>query len=261
MTYRIGMGLTVALCFLIPLEATADNRIQLKIAAIDWCPQLCLKQQKPGYIRELVERIYDSTEYKLEISTYPWSRALTMVRQGRVDAVLSPAKAEAPDLKYPETEVGIQRMCFFTLSTNPWQYNGLKSLAGLQFGVATDTSLEELNEYAAQHPIQFQRQPYHERYILQQAQKLRRGRIDAFLFTYNSTRYELQQNGQWQDFKSVGCVSNAKVYMAFTPKREMQSKTEHMIKQFDQRMKTLEQTDTPAEIMRRYGLEYWKGNN
>ena len=49
--------------------------------------------------------------------------------------------------------------------------------------------------------------------------------------------------------------------MAFTPKREMQSKTEHMIKQFDQRMKTLEQTDTPAEIMRRYGLEYWKGNN
>lgn len=138
------------------------------------------------------------------------------------------------------------------------EYDGISSLAGLQFGVASDTSLEELNDYAALNPQQFQFQPYHERYILQQAEKLKRGRIDAFLFTYNSTRYTLQQNDQWSGFRNAGCVSNAKVYMAFTPNEDLHAKIRQMIAAFDQGMKQLEREAKPPLIMQRYGLEYWK---
>lgn len=240
------------------MQVFADNDDVIEIAAIDWCPQLCPGQQKPGYIRELVEQAYVSSGYKLSINTYPWSRALNMVRKGEVDAVLSPAKAEAPDLLYPDREVGIQRMCFFTLATSLWEFSGVNSLTGLQFGVAADTSLEELNEYAALNPQQFQFQPYHERYILQQAEKLKRGRIDAFLFTYNSTRYALQQIKQWSEFRSAGCVSSAKVYIAFTPHRDSDTKIRGMMAAFNQGIRQLEIKGKPASILKEYGLEYWK---
>tara|TARA_Y100000782_G_scaffold61255_1_gene67259 strand:+ start:607 stop:1374 length:768 start_codon:yes stop_codon:yes gene_type:complete len=244
--------------FLFSAQAVAEEQEVIEIAAIDWCPQLCPAHTNPGYITELVEQIYGSTNYHLNIKTYPWSRALSMVRKGEVDAVLSPARAEAPDLMYPHYEVGVQRMCFFTLASNSWEYDGVSSLAGLQFGVASDTSLEELNDYTALNPQQFQFQPYHERYILQQAEKLKRGRIDAFLFTYNSTRYTLQQADQWSGFRSAGCVSNAKVYMAFTPSEGLQAKIRQMMDAFDQGMKQLEREAKPPLIMQRYGLEYWK---
>ncbi|WP_154715120.1 transporter substrate-binding domain-containing protein [Neptuniibacter caesariensis] len=93
----------------------ADSKNTIKIAAIDWCPQLCPNQDQKGYIIDIVKEIYRDSGYQLEIETYPWSRALTMVRQGRVDAVLSPARAEAPALRYPQQEVGFQRMCFLMI--------------------------------------------------------------------------------------------------------------------------------------------------
>lgn len=113
--------------FLVATQAIADEQEVIQIAAIDWCPQLCPAHTNPGYIAELVEQIYGSSDYQLNIKTYPWSRALSMVRKGEVDAVLSPARAEAPDPIYPHYEVGIQRMCFFTLATNSW--NTMASVA------------------------------------------------------------------------------------------------------------------------------------
>lgn len=245
------------ICLTISPLLLADKTV-IRVASIDWCPQLCPEQSQKGYILDLVQSVFADSDFDIHVEIFPWSRALTMVKQGRVDAVLSPAKAEAPDLRYPQHEVGMQRMCFFTLKTSTWRYMGVQSLKGKQFGLAADTSLEELNDYTLSNPDQFQYQPYHERYILQQAKKIDRGRIDAFLFTYNSTIFELNKNSIGHKYKSAGCVSNANVYMAFSPAHDIQDKISKMLQHFDERMKEIKKTDQIAVIMQKYGLVDWR---
>lgn len=237
-------------CSFLPIKAET-----IKIAAIDWCPQICPNDSKPGYVVDLVKEMFRDSGYQLEINYYPWSRAIKLVLSGQADALLSPAKAEAPSLIYPNNEVGVQRMCFFTEQDSKWQYRGTKSLAGLQIGIATDTSIEELNSYVADNLMQFQFQPYHERYIVQNAKKLQKNRIDAFLFTRNSTVFELNKAGIWHQFKEAGCVSNAKIYMAFSPVASLKDKVSKLIKLFDHKMEAINGSFYKEELMHQYGLD------
>ena len=124
----------------------------LKIAAIDWCPQICVNELKAGYTVDLINKVYEDSLYELDIDVFPWARAIKYVSEGQYDALLAPAKKEAPDLVYPNFSVGSQRMCFFTSASNPWRYSGEESLVNMQFGIAFDTSIEELNQYIAKHP-------------------------------------------------------------------------------------------------------------
>jgi ABC-type amino acid transport substrate-binding protein len=145
-------------------------------------------------------------------------------------------------------------MCFFTEKESKWKYTGTASLKGLQIGIATDTSIEELNSYVIENPIQFQFQPYHERYIVQNAGKLKKKRIDTFLFTKNSTIYELKKAKLWHLYKETGCVSNAKIYMAFSPNGRLKAKVLKLIKHFDEQMDYLKQTDFTKRVMTSYQL-------
>ena len=240
---------------LFPLYSNASS---LSVAGIDWCPQICLNQKKPGYIVEIVNTIFDDSPYKVKIDYYPWSRAIKLTRGGKVRALLAPAKPEAPMLRYPAQEVGRQKMCFFTKIDSKWKYGGPESLKGLQIGVSSDTSLEELNGYLEQHPEQFQFQPYHERYIKQSAGKLDKNRIDSFLFTHNSTVYELNRLGIAHKYRNAGCVNTTNVYMAFSNKSANQQETTQMMVYFDKHILKLHEDGTVQRIMDKYKLKSWR---
>ena len=122
-------------------------------------------------IIELVHEVFKDSQYEITLNYYPWSRAIKNVLQGKSDALLYPAKAEAPSLIYPKLPVGTQRMCFFTKIDSDWTYTTPTSLKNMQIGIATDTSIEELNDYVKVHYEQFQFQPYHDRYVIQNARK------------------------------------------------------------------------------------------
>ncbi|NQY34655.1 MAG: transporter substrate-binding domain-containing protein [Alteromonadaceae bacterium] len=247
--------LVLILSILLPFLSKASS---LSIAGIDKCPQICVNKNKPGYIVEIVNTVFAESPYTIEVDYYPWSRAIKLVREGKVTALLSPAKAEAPDLRYPVQEVGRQQMCFFTGKDSIWQYTGPDSLKGQQIGVSVDSSIEELNAYLKQHPEQFQFQPYHERYLEQNAGKVSKNRIDSFLFTYNSTIYELNRLGIANNFRSAGCVSTTNVYMAFSNKGTNQQEITQMMAYFDQRMVQLHQKGIVQKIMDKYQLNSWR---
>lgn len=133
-----------------------ESKITIKVAAIDWCPQLCVDELFSGYINEIINEVYSDKRYFLKVDYLPWSRAIRALRQGDYDALLSPAKDEAPDLIFPKNAIGTQQMCFFTLKGNPWNYQDEDSLAGLNIGVARDTSVEELNVYMEKNQERFQ---------------------------------------------------------------------------------------------------------
>ncbi len=226
----------------------------IHIDAIDWCPQICLDSNHPGYVVELVKKIFENTQYQLSIHIFPWSRAIRNVSSGKADALLSPAKSEAPNLLYPELSVGYQQMCFFTLYKSNWRYDGISSLQGLQIGIATDTSIEELNNYVKDHPWQFQFQPYHERYLTQNIAKLEKGRIDSFLFTRNSTIFSLHQLHKQDYIKVAGCLSKVPIYMAFTPVASKQGKISMMMSVFDSKLAALKKTQYIKKLIASYHL-------
>ena len=229
----------------------------LTIAAIDWCPQLCPKETKSGYVLDLVHAIFADSPYEIKVRYYPWSRAIQLTRYGAVHALLSPAKAEAPDLKYPHEEIGVQRMCFFTKYDSNWQYTGVDSLKGLQVGVASDTSLEELNDYMQSHPQQFQFQPYIDRYLKQSIGKLERKRIDTFLFTYATTIHELRKLKAEHRYKAAGCVNTTNIYMAFTA-ANVDENISAMMRFFDSKMRDMHKSGKVESILGSYQLNTWR---
>ena len=229
----------------------------ISISAIDWCPQLCPKEHKDGYIIDILEEVFNNSSYTLNIKTYPWTRAIAMTRQGQVLALLSPAKAEAPDLKFPKLEVGKQMMCFFTKKDSTWKYDGIKSLNNLKIGIASDTSIEELNEYVKNNKSQFQFLPYSKNYIPQSLKKLQNNRFNTFLFTKNSTIYKINALGLENNFKIAGCVSSANIYMAFTPNSKFKDEVREIMEYFDTKMQALKKTKVIEKIMQSYGLSPW----
>lgn len=251
---RIVMTCLSVLLFGVQLSGAAP----LKISIIDWCPQLCPGKEYAGYVMDTMNMIFEGSPYEVEIQTYPWSRAIYSVKTGQSQALLSPAKSEAPELLYPEHEIGIQRMCFFTTKASQWTYSGAESLSGLQIGLATDTSVEELNSYITENSHQFQLMPYNDTYISKSLKKLDAGRIDTFLFTYNTTLYEMKALGLDADYRSAGCVSFAKIYMAFTPNSSQRPQIEKLMTYFDEKMGELKQSGKIGQIMTRYGLEDWQ---
>ncbi|WP_420414260.1 substrate-binding periplasmic protein [Roseibium sp.] len=236
--------------------AAADQKT-LHIASIDWCPQLCIDGDKAGYITDIVEQIFEASPYDLAIKIYPWSRAIQYTRAGRVHALLSPAKAEAPDLVYPAEEIGVQRMCFFVLKENPWTFEGTSSLEGHLTAVATDTSIEELNEFISKRTDLFFFAPYSDEYLKNSIDMLMLGRVNSFLFTHNSTVHAARRLGMENRIRQAGCVSVAKVYMAFSPTEEMASDVAEMRAYFDSAMAKFKSDGRVSDVMAQYGLSDW----
>lgn len=248
----------VGLCLITPYvyAAEQDNEpVRVRIAAIDWCPQICPNNLKKGYVVDIIESVYRETGYDLDIQFFPWSRAIKVVREGLFHALLSPAKEEAPDLIYPHLPVGQQQMCFFVNSNSSWTYNGIGSLRGLSIGMAQDSSIEELNQYRNSHPEQFQLQPYLKRFVKQNVLKMQKGRIDTFLFTKNTTFYDLAALDLTDSVKLAGCVSSANIYIAFSAFQKHEELVSTLSAIFDERMKELTSGDAFKSILNPYGIE------
>lgn len=254
--FHLKSKLLISSALLLSQQALAADT--LSVNSIDWCPQLCSTGDKEGYVMDTVKAIFKDSPYQVEVKTYPWSRAIKSVEEGQAHALLSPAKQEAPGLLFPEQEVGIQRMCFFTKTSTDWKYTGPESLSGVKVGIAQDTSIEELNSFIAANPSQFDFIPYSDNYLDISFKKAKFNRIDTFLMTYNSTQYALNQQNLAADFKEVGCVTTAKIYMAFTPNSAKASDVEGMMDYFDSQMAVLKQSGEIKNIMANYGLTDWQ---
>jgi len=245
------------LFFILLLFFQVLNAQKINIASIDWCPQLCPQEKKDGYVIDILKEVFRNSPYELDIKSYPWTRSIAMTSQGKVLALLAPAKAEAPRLSYPKLEVGKQMMCFFTKKNSTWSYKDINSLKNQKIGIASDTSIEELNEYVNNNKSQFQFLPYSKKYIEQSIKKLQNNRFDTFLFTKNSTIYKINSLGLKKEFRVAGCVSSANIYIAFTSNTNFRNEVIQIIEYFDKKMQYLKEGKKIEEIMANYGLSPW----
>jgi len=230
----------------------------IKVATIDWCPQICADKEYPGFAVDTIKMIFEDSPYELDIEVYPWTRAIDMVHNGEAHALLGPVKSEAPGLHYPDNEIGRQRVCFWTKTDSQWRYTGIDSLKKLQIGIGYDITLAELNSYFEKNKHQFQPMSVNDEYIIKNAKKLEYGRIDTFVATYFNAMYELKAAHMESRVRVAGCTKFERFYMAFSRNINQSNSIEKMVKYFDEKMNDLRRSGKVAHIMQRYGLEDWQ---
>lgn len=238
---------------LIAFSVHANEDKQVKIATFDWCPAICPGKSNPGYIVEIVRAAYAEEGYQIELDYYPWLRAIHQTKTGQSDALLSPAKNEAPTLLYPEHEVGMQKTCFFVRKDDEWKYIDATSFTGRKVAVVLGNSLEELNKFAEKNPQIFLRQNS-EDFLPRAIKMFDLKRIDTMVYTESEAEYHFKLHNK-DEFKNAGCVNEVKLYIAFSPKNSTRSKT--LISVFDRGMKKLKKTKAIEETLKKYGLKSW----
>lgn len=104
------------------------------------------------------------------------------------------------------------------------------SLAKQVVGIATDTSIEELNEFVANNPQYFQFQPYHERFVE-------------------------QNTGLLDKVKVAGCVSRVPIYIAFTPVSDQNFNPREVADYVDKRLLEIRRTGVTQSVLDKYSTK------
>ncbi len=247
MKVKILLLSAIALFFMSPIS-TADT---IRIAAIDWCPFICLNDENPGFLVEYVNEIYKRSNKSLNITIYPWSRAIKRVKEGKDHALLSPAKHEAPDLVYPDTPIGAQRWHFFKLKTNPWTSSA--SFDGVKVIYPKDALPRPLEKY--KNLIGFKEKPYNDKYLNSSIAMMLKNRIDLLVSHYSTTTLYLKKNNLENEIISSGEIDQDPLYLAFSPAPQNKQIIEEYMKLFEKEIAILIEEGFIEKILLKYGLE------
>ncbi|MEX0298942.1 MAG: hypothetical protein AB3N28_07715 [Kordiimonas sp.] len=238
------------------LQSTPDQ-IQLKIAQVDWCPQICLHEEKPGYIIEILNKVFEDSQFQLIYSSYPWSRGIAHTLNGQTIALLAAAPKETPDLIFPSVPIGQQQACFYALPSSEWRYTSPSSIDDKRIGLPAHISLEELNDYKKEHSKLFHIQASTPRYIELGINMLRSDRLDTFVFFRNTMIHHIRRFYSADTVQQVGCVSPTPVYIVFTPVLDAKPVRDKAIAHYEKRMPLLIEAGYVTKTMERYGLPDW----
>lgn len=96
--------LLVFAIFSLPLQA----RPVLVLAADSWCPYNCdAEAQNPGYLVEFAKLVATKNGYDLDYRVLPWSRALELARQGKIQGVIGATPVNGSALTLGSEAVGL----------------------------------------------------------------------------------------------------------------------------------------------------------
>ncbi len=226
----------------------------LTIATIDWCPYICPNDNiRPGLLVEYTKEIYRDLNEEVHFEVYPWSRAIKMVNEGKVDALLSPAKNEAPGLVYPQQEIGVQQFCFFKRSNDKWRYKDINSIANRSIIYPSDALPDAIAN--AKHQAVLISYPYNDAYLPKATDILLKGRVDNFMMTSHSVIHYLGQTKLKKQISSAGCVAQQKLYLAFSPAKNLQHKIKPLLSRFDRNIIKLKKQGYFDTLLRKYDMK------
>lgn len=248
-----------ALCALgallaLPL-ASAEEARTLVVAADEWCPINCNpRSPQQGIGIDLTRRVFEPLGYRVRYVIMPWSRALSEVKAGRVDAVVGANSSDDADLVYPRTPVYAISDDFYVRSDNPLKFKGVESLKGRRLGIIKDygydAKIKELIEDQKKNPGMVQEVAGDDA-LRQNIMKLEAGRIDVAIESRAVMDYRLDQLGLSDKIRWVGGIPQGSVYVAFSPARP---ESKDLARKFDEGVKKLERQDKLHALYETYSL-------
>jgi len=251
---------SITLSLLVSLNASADT---LRIATDEWCPYDCIASQnngKVGYLGDMLVEALKKHGHDVEFVEVSYSRGLTLVREGKLDATQACFREEAPDFIMPSNPQGISNSTFFSLKTNEWRYQGLESLKQAKMiGVIKgyDYVDPEVMGYINQNPnnvLAITGEKPLERLL----EMLLAGRLTTIIEDKSVFEYKLQQMGKSEFVQISGNTPVViDVYTGFSPANE-NSKIYAQI--LDEEIENMRKSGKLKEILSTYGMQDWKTN-
>lgn len=233
-------------------SARAD---EIKLVGEAYCPFTCAGDM-PGFLTEVIEEIFASNGYVITYKNIPWSRALLLVKSGKVDGVIGIVKNSEPDLVYPNEPLGDLRPCYFTSVDNQWEYTGVKSLQTEKLGFVKDYGYkDDLKEFIAANPDSVESISANNSAIFQLLKLLHRGRISTFTEDVSVVQFALKREGHFK-VKMAGCdPGTLNLHIGFSPSIGEASGYARII---DEGIVKLRSSGRYQQILSKYGISDWE---
>ena len=258
--FRWMMALAIQIASISFSSGVQAEKIVFVNDSSPYCPFTLCGQGKDGFVLDIVNAIYQAKGFTVVIKNVPWNRALSMASDGEVDGILGTAKSSAPNLIYPKTEVGQLKAAFFTLKTNPWTYQDIKSLDAVHLGLIQgygygDTNPElanYLNTHSAQIDWIATSDALSHLLMMMEARH-----VGATIEDETVATYVLRAVGKQALFKVAGHYAHntVKAYVGFNPKH---ANARQLAQLFDDGMVDLRRSGKLAAILARYGVSDWR---
>lgn len=125
--------------FLTFLTFASHAKKTVTLASTNWCPYTCdYNGNRHGLVGEILQNSLGTLGFDLKIEYYPWSRAIQLANQNKVDGLLTATRAEAPNLLFSASPIGSYQMCFYSKGTNPWRYQSDLDLGSNKLAIIQD---------------------------------------------------------------------------------------------------------------------------
>ena len=231
----------------------------LTIAADPWCPYNCEPgSEREGFAIEAARLIFAQVGLDVDYRLLPWTRALAEARGGRLDAVVGASRPEAPDLVFPDEEIGHSDNGFFVRADAPWTYLGLESLRGLRVALIADY------DYGDDFVAVVSHLPGSPGVVVTQGndalernfKMLASARVDVVVSDVAVGLHFLKHFEEAGAIRYAGAQGEADpVYIAFSP---LQPRAEEYARVFTEGWRALRASGQLAEPLARYGLTDWE---
>lgn len=247
-----------AMILLIGFRTSTAMADTIMIRSDAWCPYVCDSEKEPGYMVEVVTKIFEKNGHKVNFSMVNWARAVSETRRNKTTAILGANNNDAPDFVFPAKTLGHGQDFFFVKKESNWVYKGYASLAGKRIGVINGYAYggemdRIINEnkgtfisISGEHPLE------------QILKMIESKRLDAFIENQTVLRTSLTNLGISPDeYRAVSgtVATDSKLYVAFSPTNK---KSDEYAKLFSKGLTEMRQNGDLTKILSKYGLTDWE---
>lgn len=203
----------------IVLADLKGSKDHLNLTSTNWCPYVCEDKGKPGFIVEFMTELLARQGVTLNVDVFPWSRSISLARQGEYDGVLTATKDETPDFDLTNYPSGTYQDCLFRKIGSNISYENRASFQNLVLGGVKDYGYSEPMSSLIMSP-----QEGEEAYLVSHSEPLKllvqmtdRGRIDLFVEDRAVLDYFIKLNPDQNLIEPAGCVDAKDFYTAISP--------------------------------------------
>ena len=230
----------------------------ISVATTEWCPLLCLSNpQKPGVMLEILQKAFPAQDYKIEVRTIEWTKAIEETRAGKHSMIAGGFHSDSPDFFFPNEGQGAIRECFYTPRKSNWFFSDVASLdAVTKMGTGEGYTYDEpLNGWLKANPAKNMATGGDDPFLTNLG-KMEKGEIDVLQEADNIVQWHLVNAKTPPDIRQAGCQGKPKeVYFAFSPAIP---ESQAMAQKLNATTAEMRQSGELKKILAKYNLYDWK---
>jgi polar amino acid transport system substrate-binding protein len=185
---------------------------------------------------------------EVSIRRLPLARGIIETQANRTQGILGVVPEVAPDLVFPPLAAVTTQLCFFTLTSSNWRYEGdYHRYPDTLVGVVQSKSINDqfMQGFPNRVTVHGEQDT-----AVRLIQLLQRGRIDTLVEEKTSIDYILSRNPTLPPLRQAGCGEEKPEYIAFSPATQ---DPQALAIEFAERLEKLRRSGRIDAILQRYG--------